>query len=85
MRGFSKMAKILLAILLVMLLAAAGLFINSLVKGEPQMVALAAIIVAVLGIGYTIHTAIKERNAREKEDEEDSADDESDYNDVTDY
>lgn len=85
MRGFSKAGKMFLVILLVMILASAGLLINTLVNGGQPTIAIIALVGSIGGFAMTYKTAVNERNAKEKEEESDNIEDESEDEEITDY
>lgn len=84
MRDFSKTAKILIAILAVMLVVSVGLLISKATGDGEISIPLVATAGSVLGLAYTIKTAISERDEKRKQNEEnaegfDESDDDEDY------
>ena len=82
MRDFSKTAKILIAILAVMLIVSIGLLISKATGDGEITIPIVAAAGSAGGLAYTIKTAISERDEKRKQNEEDAEGfDESDDSD----
>lgn len=81
MRNFSKVAKILLAVLAVIFVASVVVLIMNITAHGNITMPIVALIGSVAGFGFTFKTAVTERDeklATEKSDSEESDEDESD-------
>lgn len=85
MRGFSKAGKLFLAILLVITIAAVALLVSTLMKGDSPAIAIIAVVGSLGGLVMTYRTAVKERDAKEKEEAADNVEDETEDDNISEY
>jgi hypothetical protein len=80
MKGFSTVAKVLIAILALLTIASIVNLCYSIAEGKEILMPIGITLAASAVTGFTINTAIKEKNRKESEEavDEDSYDDEDD-------